>query len=97
MTSSKARTTPGHSDPEVVRKAEAVFAEMGMAPEEAIALFYKQTALRGSFPITDLIPNGETQEVVRKARAGSEIVSYSSVDGMMAELDDAGPNPDDKI
>ena len=48
---------------------------MGMTREEAIAVFYKQTALRGSFPITDLIPSEETQEVVRKARAGSEIVS----------------------
>ena len=50
-----------------------MFAEMGMTPEEAINVFYKQTALRGSFPITELIPNEETQEVIRKARAGEDL------------------------
>ena len=30
--------------------AEAVFAEIGISPEEAVAIFYKQTALQGSFP-----------------------------------------------
>ena len=61
MTSAKAKVPHGHPDPEVVQKAEAVFAKMGMTPDEAIAIFYKQTALHGSFPITELIPNEETQ------------------------------------
>lgn len=84
---------PRHRDPEVVRQAEAIFAAMGMTPEEAVAIFYKQTALRGNFPITELIPNEETQEVVRKARAGIGIIKYGSVDEMMAEFDDARANP----
>ena len=87
------RVAPRHRDPEVVRQAEAIFAAMGMTPEEAVAIFYKQTALRGNFPITELIPNEETQEVVRKARAGIGIIKYGSVDEMMAEFDDARANP----
>ena len=64
----KAKGPQRHPDPDVVRNAEAVFAEMGMTPEEAVAVLYKQTALHGCFPITDLIPNEETQETARRAR-----------------------------
>ena len=97
MTSAKAKAPHGHPDPEVVRKAEAVFAKMGMTPEEAINVFYKQTALRGSFPITELIPNEETQEVIRKARAGEDLISVGSVEELMAEFRDARTNPDDEV
>jgi addiction module RelB/DinJ family antitoxin len=97
MTRAKTKTNPGHPDLEVVKKAEAVFAEMGMTAEDAIAVFYKQAALRGSFPITELIPNEETQEAVSKARAGSDVVSYGSVDEVMAEFEDARANSDNEI
>ena len=86
MTSAKAKAPHGHPDPEVVRKAEAVFAKMGMTPEQAITIFYKQTALHGAFPIENLIPNEETQEVVRKARAGEDLASVGSVDELIAEF-----------
>ena len=97
MTSAKAKAPRRHPDPDVVRKAEAVFAEMGMTPEEAVALFYKQTALRSSFPITELIPNEETQEVIRKARAGEDLSSVGSVDELMAEFQNARAHPDDEV
>ena len=97
MTSAKAKVTPNHPDPEVVRKAEAVFAKMGMTPEEAIAIFYKQTSLRSSFPITELIPNEETQEVIRRAKAGEDLISVGSVDELMAEFRDARTDPDDEV
>ena len=97
MTSAKAKVIPKHPDPEVVRKAEAVFAKMGMTPEEAIAIFYKQTSLRSSFPITELIPNEETQEVIRRAKAGEDLISVGSVDELMAEFRDARSDPDDEV
>ena len=97
MTRAKPKAPHGHSDPEVVRKAEAVFAKMGMTPEQAIAVFYKQTALRSSFPITELIPNEETQEVIRRARAGEDLTSVGSVDELIAEFQDARAHPDDEV
>ena len=97
MTSAKAKVPHGHPDPEVVQKAEAVFAKMGMTPDEAIAIFYKQTALHGSFPITELIPNEETQEVIRKARAGEDLSSVGSVDELIAEFQDARAHPNDEV
>ena len=81
----------------MVKNAEAVFAKIGMSPEEAVAVFYKQTALRGSFPITELIPNEETQEVIRKARAGEDLIIVGSVDELMAEFEDAQTDPDDEV
>ena len=76
--------SPRHRDPEVVRKAEAVFAEIGMTPEEAIGIFYKQTALHGKFPITELIPNEETQAALLEPL--ESLVTYSSVAEMRADL-----------
>ena len=91
MTSAKVETgaaAPKHHDPEVVAKAEAIFAEMGMTPEEAISLFYKQTALRGDFPITEWYPNEETQAAIQEARAGIGLVKYSSLEEFRAEQDE---------
>ncbi len=86
--SAKTKGPQRHPDPDVVRKAETVFAEMGMTPDEAVAIFYKQTALHDSFPITELIPNEETQETARKARASRDVARYGSVDDVMAEFED---------
>ena len=77
---------PPHRDPKVVKQAEKIFAAMGMTPAEAVALFYKQTALHGQFPITELIPNEETQAAIRDARAGIGIKKYASVAEMRADL-----------
>ena len=98
MTSAEAETgaaAPKHHDPEVVAKAEAIFAEMGMTPEEAISLFYKQTALRGDFPITEWYPNEATQVAIEEARAGVGLVKYSSLDEFRAELDEIMADVDD--
>ena len=94
-------SAPRHREPEVVRKAEEIFAEMGMTPEEAIGIFYKQTALHGKFPITELIPNEEVQAAIREAQAGIGLVRYADVqefraelEEIMAEVDDAEPDQD---
>ena len=77
---------PPHSDPKVVKQAEKIFAGMGMTPAAAISLFYKQTALHGDFPITEMIPNEETQEAIWDALAGIGIKKYASVAEMRADL-----------
>ena len=84
-TKTRRRATP-HPNPKVVKQAEKIFAGMGMTPAEAIALFYKQTTLHDAFPITELIPNEETQAAIRDARAGIGIKKYASVAEMRADL-----------
>ena len=92
MTGAKTRANPRHPNPEVVQDAEAVFAKMGITPEEAIRIFYKQTALRGAFPIEELIPNEETQEAARQSRSGVGVVRHSNADEIAAEFDNARTN-----
>ena len=81
------RRAAPHPDRKVVKRAEKIFAGMGMTPAEAVAIFYKQTALHGDFPITELIPNEETQAAIRDARAGIGIKKYASVAEMRADMD----------
>lgn len=80
------RRAAPHPDPKVVRQAEKIFAGMGMTRAEAIALFYRQTVLRGDFPITELIPNEETQAAIRDARAGIGLIRAGSVEEMHAAI-----------
>ena len=68
-----------------------------MTPDEAVAIFYKQTTLHASFPITELILNEETQETVRRAQAGLDVSKYDSVEQVMAEFENARAGPDDEI
>ena len=75
---------PPHPNPKVVKEAEKIFAGMGMTAAAAVALFYKQTALRGDFPITELIPNEVTQAALREPR--ESLVRYGSVAEMRADL-----------
>ena len=88
----KTGRTPPHPDPKVVRQAEKVFAGMGMTPYEAVVIFYKQTALRGDFPITELIPNEETQLAILEARAGIGLIRGRTFAEMLADAegDDCG-------
>ena len=95
MTSTVAKTVHGHPDPEVVRRAEAVFAQMGMTPQQAIAVLYKQTALLGTFPIKDFIPNEETRAAIESAQNSTGTTRYEGVAEVMAEFQDARVNPDD--
>ena len=97
MTGRVATAVPGHPDPDVVHRAESIFAEMGITPREAIAIFYKQTALHGAFPIKELIPNEETMEAIESARSGEGTTRYKSVEAVMAEFRDARVSPDDEI
>ena len=76
-----------HPDPKVVKQAEKIFAGMGMTPAAAISLFYKQTALHGDFPITELIPNEATQAAIRDARAGIGLIRGRSLAEMLREAE----------
>ena len=97
MTGKVAAAVPGHPDPEVVHRAETIFSDLGITPQEAIAIFYKQTVLHGAFPIKELIPNEETMDAIESARSGEGTTRYESVEAVMAEFRDARISPDDEI
>lgn len=76
-------------EPELKREAEKVFFTLGLSATEAITLFYKQVTLHRGLPFVVKIPNEETLEAIRQAHTGEGLTEYSSVDELMAELEDA--------
>ena len=95
MAGTVGKSVQGHPDPEVVRRAEAVFAQMGMTPQQAIAVFYNQTALLGGFPIKEFTPNEETRAAIESAQSSAETTKYEGVAEVMAEFQDARISPND--
>jgi DNA-damage-inducible protein J len=47
-------------------EAEAVLAQLGLSPTEAIRLFYLQVSLQGGLPFEVRIPNAEPLRVCRR-------------------------------
>ena len=84
-----ARTTMLHVRirADVKAEAEAVLDELGITPSDAIRVFYKQVALRRGLPFDVLIPNEETQQILRDADAGKGLLGpFKDTDEMFREL-----------
>jgi DNA-damage-inducible protein J len=73
-------------EPRLKHDAEAVFKKVGMTPTEAITLFYRQVKLHRGLPFPVRIPNAETIRAIREARAGKNLVRYSSVEEWAKEM-----------
>lgn len=52
------------------RAAEKVFSKLGIAPSEAVRLFYRQVALHRGIPFPVRIPNKETAAAIRELEKG---------------------------
>jgi len=76
-------------EPKLKHQAEEVFSALGMSATEAITLFYRQVALHHGLPFEVRIPNAETREAIRKARARQGLTRHDSIKDLMAEFDDA--------
>ena len=60
-------------EPRLKKRAERVFAQLGLTATEAIRLFYRQVELRNGMPFAVQIPNEETAETLRKADAREDL------------------------
>ena len=67
-------------EPKVQVEAEAVFAQLGMTPSQAIIMFYRQVSLQQGLPFEVRIPNAETVEAMRELDEGQNLRSYESFD-----------------
>ena len=72
-------------EPELKFRAEAVFSELGMSATEAITLFYTQVTLHRGLPFAVRVPDAETIEALRQARAGEGLTEYADVEALKAE------------
>ena len=66
---------------------EKVLDAIGMTPTEAIRLFYRQIALRKSFPLELHIPNKLTASVLAKSDKNQEVERFDSPAELYASWD----------
>ena len=70
-------------EPELKQSAEAIFAQLGVSPSDAIRIFYRQVQLHQGFPFEVRIPNAETRAAINEAETHPErLTRYDSVDEM---------------
>lgn len=74
-------------DPELKRKAEQVFAELGLTTSQAIVLFFKQVDLQRGLPFSLKIPNEVTQRALDDAKARRNLESFDSLEELFEDLE----------
>ena len=72
-------------EPELKSQAEEVFSELGLSATEAITLFYTQVTLYRGLPFAVRIPNADTIEALRQARAGERLTEYADLEDLNAK------------
>lgn len=66
---------------------EKVLDTLGMTPTEAIRLFYRQIALRKSFPLELHVPNKLTASVLAKSDKNQDIETFKTAADLYASWD----------
>jgi len=72
-------------DEHIKDEATVVLAVMGLTVSDAFRMLLTRVAHEKALPFEPLIPNAETIEAMREARAG-KLASFASVDDLMSEL-----------
>ena len=73
-------------DPELKAEAESILAELGLDSGEAIRLLYRQVVLTRGLPFAlklppgDFVPNASTQEAIREAISGENLIRVAGVE-----------------
>lgn len=66
---------------------EKVLESLGMTPTEAIRLFYRQIAIRKSFPLELRVPNKLTALVLSKSNKNQDIETFENAADLYASWD----------
>ncbi|MGD0831171.1 MAG: type II toxin-antitoxin system RelB/DinJ family antitoxin [Terracidiphilus sp.] len=72
-------------DPELKTQATKTFGAMGLSLSEAVRVFLTRAATEQAFPFELRVPNAETIAAM-EAGDRSEVVSFESVEALMADL-----------
>ena len=74
----KTETVRARVEPELKRDAEAVLRKIGLTSSEAITLFLTQVKLTKGLPFPLSLPNRQTRQAIRQARAGKDVEAFES-------------------
>lgn len=72
-----ADTVRARIDPALKANAESILSEVGLNASDAIRLFYTHVTLVGGLPFAVRVPNAETQQAMRDAKAGIGLTEWS--------------------
>ena len=82
----KTTTISARIDPNIKKRAEQVFRELGLSSSQAITLFYKQVELQQGLPFIVKIPNDLTAETLETAISLITLESFNTVDDLFEDL-----------
>jgi DNA-damage-inducible protein J len=72
-------------DAELKRNVESILAELGLSGSDAIRLLYHHIKRSNGLPFSLKLPNAETRQAMRDAKAG-EGTRYRSADDMFKKM-----------
>ena len=78
-------TVRARIDGAIKHEAEVVLAAIGLTPSDAFRLMMVRVAREKRLPFTTLVPNEETLEAMRAARAG-DLIEAGSPENLLASL-----------
>ena len=82
----KTTTISARIDPEIKKRAEQIFRELGLTSSQAITLFYKQVELQQGLPFIVKIPNTLTAETLEAARLRENLENYNTAEDLFEDL-----------
>lgn len=74
-------------DPATKAATEKILETIGMTPTEAIRLFYRQIAIRKSFPLELHVPNKLTASVLAKSDKHQDLETFDTAADLYASWD----------
>lgn len=74
-------------EPVVKKKAERIFADLGITASDAIGMFYRQVTFRRGLPFDVCIPNATTIAALEELERGDGEVVHGSTSQLFDELD----------
>jgi DNA-damage-inducible protein J len=83
---SKTATIQTRINPELKRKAQAIFNKLNLSMSEAISLYLTQVTLHRGIPFEIKIPNELTIKTLKNIEEGKNLKEVSSVDELFEEL-----------
>ena len=69
-------------EPELKTEVEAILKEMGVSTSQVLTMLYRQIRREHKIPLDLHLPNKETAQAIKEARAGENVVTCKNADDL---------------
>jgi DNA-damage-inducible protein J len=83
---SKTATITANVEPELKKRTEAIFKQIGLSVSDAVALFLRRVEREGELPPEYEIPNRTTRRVMSDTDSGKNLLHFNSEEEMFRYL-----------